>query len=512
MTATYSLLDHPWLWVIDRQGKPLRTGIRHALLDGENLMALADPDPGVEAACYRLLLAVVQASLRNRRGQVDEVPQDWPGDRIAAYLDAHEDDFDLAHPVKPFLQSPRLEGERRKTPAILKQPFVPGDDNRIMTFGFPGPNDAIDPSEAARHLVSVQAWGSGQTAGSPNPDAEKPSGSTPAGPLAGSVVAIPKGRTLAETLLLNVSTQANQGVAVWEVEPGKAPSGWIGRLAWPSRAYLLDFGPDGQVVSVAFGVGWKPEPLVNAADAGVVEETMFIYSAPDKAGVATYLRGPSADKFFYRSTPVVYGLESNLGSVQVRAAREWLDDAGRDLARITLYGRDNVGMTAASRQLRTELPLARSLVAPEGSGGSAAAHHLQTALDDTGKAAGVFAWAVRLRVEKRTARPGTGAEASRRRNGQVWAAAQPLFDTLLSSLATADPDDTDALDEMGRTYRAALRRVIVQSLLDAATANWAPMEHAKAKSDLLRGLSKCLPAPAPTDSPIHHTETEEVHA
>lgn len=96
-----NLLTSP-IWQFCLDGHVAALGVRDAIAKADRITEILEP-PLEQASLLRLLAAVVHA------GKPD----------LNAYLDRHNDKFELFHPEHPFGQSPKLKGVERGTAGIL---------------------------------------------------------------------------------------------------------------------------------------------------------------------------------------------------------------------------------------------------------------------------------------------------------------------------------------------------------------------------------------------------------
>ncbi|XNZ00086.1 type I-E CRISPR-associated protein Cse1/CasA [Micrococcus luteus] len=454
---TYDLLTEPWITVTGLDGTSHQVGIREALTKAEDIATVTDADGGVEAALLRLFGAVLHAAAYRRVRSGDDLNPlngDYPAAEINAYLDEHANAFDLFHPDRPFLQAPHASQFEARTPMTLGAPWFPGSGSKayLNATMVPRDTDALDAGLAARLLLSSQAWGSGQKTSGPLPKnlfealepGAKPSGSTPAGPLAGALIVVPTGETLAETLLLNLAfpKDGDPGIPVWEVNRGGArPSGHLGRLAWPARAYLLDASDDGRkVTAVHFGAGHRLDTDTNQAT-----ETTMAWNPAKGEKAATYMRG-RADLVLWRSTPTLYGWGEAAGVPQVRTAASWRESAWEEgLIQVTVYGRDNVGMSPATVQIAHPMPMVWALV-----GEYPHEADVEKVLAGTTKAAGSLRHALNGITEAST----------------LWSEVEPHWLDLLDALGAASRPVGSGQDLAVETDADAVRAALVRYAQD----------------------------------------------
>ncbi len=207
------------------------------------------------AALYRLVLAFAH---RVYGPSDDEAwsnlwrPVELPLDPLQEYLAKYPGRFDLFHPERPFLQCPALTSCSMSSTAKLVAFRAAGNNVTLFDHTTATDRPLLSPAEAARWLVTVQAY---DTGGTKTPYRNvKSSEKAPCNQFGCVLV---EGATLKETLLLNMPvynpkrqkpdmTTATDRPA-WEEErppnpePGepRVPDGWTDLLTWPSRRILL---------------------------------------------------------------------------------------------------------------------------------------------------------------------------------------------------------------------------------------------------------------------------------
>jgi CRISPR system Cascade subunit CasA len=253
MTAGFDLTTERWIPVVDLDGAPDEVSLREVLLKAHTFRRIVGETPPMTAALYRLVLAVLH------RAYGPEKETAWgrlwsagalPDTALAGYLDGLPDRFDLFHPQRPFLQCAALSSVSRSSVAKLVPHKAAG--NNVTLFDHTTSQDRVEftPAEAARWLVTAQAFDPG---GMKTPyEKDKASERSPCSTLG---VVVVEGATLRETLLLNAVVYApdaekptmttSEDAPAWESEPpppqpGKRdPRGWTDLLTWPSRRVLL---------------------------------------------------------------------------------------------------------------------------------------------------------------------------------------------------------------------------------------------------------------------------------
>lgn len=261
--ASFNLLNEPWIPVEDLGGATKEVGLRELFARAKGIKRIVHPSPVVTAALYRTAFAIMHRSV-----QADDI-EDWQaewdavdfGARVEAYLDRHEDRFDLFCEEAPFWQVVGMPANCRDNSWTKLALELPPNSSKLLfdhtTTLDPPPTS---PANAARVLVAAQSFavGAGKSC----------LGYTTHAPLVSVMVVIPEGRDLAETLLVNLMPGSGPSdLPVWERPPltandiedqdGAIWTGPASRLAWPSRAVHLTPDADG-VRWIKFAMGWRP--------------------------------------------------------------------------------------------------------------------------------------------------------------------------------------------------------------------------------------------------------------
>ncbi|PTA68499.1 type I-E CRISPR-associated protein Cse1/CasA [Deinococcus arcticus] len=275
--AGFSLLDEGWIPVRPLEGGAVRfVGLHEALMQARTFERIDDPSPLVTVALYRLCLAVLHRALRGPKDAAQAAEwysSSFPYEAIQAYLDTHADRFDLFHETQPFMQvadlTPELDGGKYLSHWTRLGTEV-GSANTTALFnpaGRPGGerNDAISPAEAARRLLEHQTFaleGLIRRFAFRAEDA----------PVAESALTLPQGRTLHETLCLNlVPYVAGDDAPAWEQPPLSAGTvqklyeggadlscvvrGLTDHYSWVSRSVRLIPEEDATVRFIGFAAG-----------------------------------------------------------------------------------------------------------------------------------------------------------------------------------------------------------------------------------------------------------------
>ncbi|MFI2026741.1 type I-E CRISPR-associated protein Cse1/CasA [Streptomyces buecherae] len=225
----WSLLDEPWLLArtadqgeaagphAGAQAAERAVGVRELLLDAHRFRDIEVDIPTQKPAIFRqLLLPLVVDALGFPKDAADWAKRfargafsDAEREGLVRYFDTYGGHFDLFSETDPFAQVAGLrtaKGET-KTSALLVATAAQG--NNVPLFSSRTDADPLEltPAEAARWLLHTHCWDTGQIKTGVEGDRQAKDGKTmanPVGPLGQLGVIMPRGRTLYETLLLNV--------------------------------------------------------------------------------------------------------------------------------------------------------------------------------------------------------------------------------------------------------------------------------------------------------------------
>ncbi|MFD7559614.1 type I-E CRISPR-associated protein Cse1/CasA [Streptomyces sp. NPDC059835] len=269
MTDGFSLTDNPWLRLPSATGEPAQErSLRTALLEAHEFGDLVVEIPTQKPAVFRqVLLPVILAALGRPADEREWMNWHSAGQwsqpqrlKLEAYLDAHRPLFDLFDPVQPFGQVAGLttvKGEMKTAGLIIA---TEATGNNVPLFASRTEGDAISltPAQAAHWLLHTQCWDTAAiktgAVGDPRAKAGKTTGN-PTGPLGQMGITLLAGRTLFETLLLNIpvgapptSTDLPQwkrrdpndprpaGTPQWQT---RSPEGLLDLWTWQSRRIRL---------------------------------------------------------------------------------------------------------------------------------------------------------------------------------------------------------------------------------------------------------------------------------
>lgn len=258
----FDLVTAQWIPVRMLDGRACEFGLQDTLVRAHEIAGLNLEFPTQEPPLLRLLLAFCYRAMQ---GPVDDKAWDslWdtptlPEPAITDYLDRWRHRLDLFDSEAPFFQSPHLEPEGRdgRKPAtrlISHAPsansiplFTPMTDQMGLT---------LSPAEAARWLIERHAWGtaSDKTGAKGNPRLKAGKDSPQVGYVGWIGFTAPIGRSLHETLLLNLIPWSRTNLLcggpndlpAWERDPTgptreeRPPEGVCDLYTWQGRRIRL---------------------------------------------------------------------------------------------------------------------------------------------------------------------------------------------------------------------------------------------------------------------------------
>lgn len=281
--SRFNLIDEQWIPVRFPDGIRAELGIQNALLRAREIAAIEDPSPLVVAALHRFLLAVLYRSMEGPT-DIDQAKtlfkEGLPGEKITAYLEKWRDRFWLFDEKYPFGQVPKFKPKTWRAWTALAAEH--NADNAKVLFDHVGMTVSgnIKPAAAVRWLLATQTF-----AISAGKSEISHTGTTPS---AGSVMAIPVGLNLLDTLLFCLIPQNRSvmqtDIPLWEKEPesleylktatnvldkksGKekdraverGATGIVDLFTWRTRSILFKELLSGEISELGFasGVGYK---------------------------------------------------------------------------------------------------------------------------------------------------------------------------------------------------------------------------------------------------------------
>lgn len=239
MTATFNLTTQQWIPILMRDGTTRDVSLRELFTIAPDAERLACELPTQDFAVLRVLLAILHRAIDGPR-DVDDWADLWesnalPLPAINAYLDQWAHRFDLLDPVLPFFQVPdmttrRLDDGEPDAGAGSVRKIVIDIPDRELTASmrrFEG-LDALTFPDAARWLIHTHAFDTAGikhgALGHPELTGGKVMPQGPAWAARLGPVHL-TGRTLWETLLLNLTGDAPGYDSARDLPPWERPQG-----------------------------------------------------------------------------------------------------------------------------------------------------------------------------------------------------------------------------------------------------------------------------------------------
>ncbi len=249
MTVSFDLQTQPWIPCVRLDGTAATLGLQATLAEAHTLRELGGESPLVTAALYRLLLAVLHR-VYDGPADYDAWGEIWAARRFDAvrlndYFDRWRDRFDLFHPQRPFYQAADDRVKPKSLTALVHH-VASGNNATLFDHHTDDGGLTLTPPEAARMVITAQSFGMGGLSGLD----QKFTGA----PWVGGIIFFVQGKTLFETLTLNMLEYSNgadppckrtsQDRPVWEQDdpftPNRAqPYGYLDYLTWQNRRILL---------------------------------------------------------------------------------------------------------------------------------------------------------------------------------------------------------------------------------------------------------------------------------
>ncbi len=316
---SFDLTRERWIQCQTHDGELLEASLGEVFEQAPNLRGLASESPIVDAAVRRLLLTILHRCF----GPEDDVAwrelwdcSEFSVSAIHSYLDKWRERFDLFHSERPFFQIARLveqtpNYEKGKKPAreLIAEQSSYGSPRDLFQSRPEGDEVPLAAAQAARWLVAIQAFHPGgllsRDAKNGDPTAAK------SGLLCGSAVVTVKGKSLFETLLLNLVNyptdfpSSSDDSPTWEQDvPSKynvrACRGLLDWYTWQSRRIQLLANDSGEVEHFVLLAGTELKD-------GQVEDPMCAYKKVQKLGFLNV--GFNPDRAIWRDSTVLYQVQ-----------------------------------------------------------------------------------------------------------------------------------------------------------------------------------------------------------
>ena len=283
MTASFNLLDEPWIRVTRLDGAPDEVSLLSLFREATDIAGIHGEIASQDTAVLRLLLAICHRAMDGPE-DLDIWEEYWrdPGSlgRDAVdHLERHRERFDLRDPDRPFFQVAGIRAASGKLWGLKSLIADVPNNNPLFTTRIAEGLESIGWAEAARWLVHVHAFDpAGIRSGAVGDPLAKKGRSFPIGTgWAGQIGTVTvMGENLERTLLLNavvckeipdlVDVDPEEDLAPWEREPdgparapAREPLGPVDCYTWQTRRVLLH-GDDDGVTGLFLGNGDRAKP------------------------------------------------------------------------------------------------------------------------------------------------------------------------------------------------------------------------------------------------------------
>jgi CRISPR system Cascade subunit CasA len=248
----FDLIKEPWIPYLTNDGQG-EMSLVDVLTQAHKIREILGDSPPVTIALHRLLLAILHRVYRGPQSS-DEWKQMYDAGsfdeaKIRQYFEKFADRFDLFHATYPFYQTTAVRDKVDKGTVIKLYLHSSNNATLFDHTTVLNPRE-LSPAESARLLVMIQAFDTGGLiTGDNGRDSAK------AAPLIQSAIALIRGETLFETLMLNLHRYCGEDQApfpfvededlpAWERDQptsrsSRQPDGPVDLLTWQSRSVLL---------------------------------------------------------------------------------------------------------------------------------------------------------------------------------------------------------------------------------------------------------------------------------
>ena len=283
MTASFNLLDEPWIRVTRLDGAPDEVSLLSLFREATDIAGIHGEIASQDTAVLRLLLAICHRAMDGPE-DLDVWEEYWQtpgslGRDAVDHLERHRERFDLRDPERPFFQVAGIRTASGKLWGLKSLIADVPNNNPLFTTRIAEGLESIGWAEAARWLVHVHAFDpAGIRSGAVGDPLAKQGRSFPIGTgWAGQIGTVTvMGENLERTLLLNTvvcgeldglnGVDPASDLAPWEREPdgpartpAREPLGPVDCYTWQTRRVLLH-GDDDGVTGLFLGNGDRATP------------------------------------------------------------------------------------------------------------------------------------------------------------------------------------------------------------------------------------------------------------
>ncbi|MDA0282874.1 MAG: type I-E CRISPR-associated protein Cse1/CasA [Planctomycetota bacterium] len=359
---SFNLVDEPWIPCCDSTGQRVLLGLEETLARAHELSEVYDDSPLVTVTLHRLLLALVHHLVQGPKDMAAWAEL-WKngngrfnGESVRDYLRDGQryPRFDLFHEEWPFYQCSQVpfstmdaktENEKSYEISVAKlaTELAAGNNDTLFDHSVDDCPQAISAGRAARLLLACHGFSMGGRI----TFERKEDGSADASPLVKGAVAVIRGESLFQTLLLNLHAwnganeepfgfKAREDLPAWERTEHTQPQdrkvdGYLDLLTRQSRRIRLKpVVSDTGVVSVRSAVVMKGEQFIDGFHRHG-HETMVAFNHNKDATVKQDpfpAIGFSEDRALWRSS---LSLFQSLDQLRTRPKMvDWLDELANE--------------------------------------------------------------------------------------------------------------------------------------------------------------------------------------
>ena len=548
MTASFNLLDEPWIRVTRLDGAPDEVSLLSLFREATDIAGIHGEIASQDTAVLRLLLAICHRAMDGPE-DLDVWEEYWrdPGSlgRDAVdHLERHRERFDLRDPDRPFFQVAGIRAASGKLWGLKSLIADVPNNNPLFTTRIAEGLESIGWAEAARWLVHVHAFDpAGIRSGAVGDPLAKKGRSFPIGTgWAGQIGTVTvMGENLERTLLLNAvvcgeldglnGVDPASDLAPWEREPdgpartpAREPLGPVDCYTWQTRRVLLH-GDDDGVTGLFLGNGDRATPQNRFL---VEPMTAWRYSEPQSRKLKAPVYMPcklSKDRAFWRGLSTLVAQLSP--PITVKGAGEvtpYRSPGVVSFYRGLMYHEivpasgliplHAVGIEYGPQESTVAELVDDVLSLPAGLLGQKNGRLLAVVRDAMGKTRQVAdaLWGLARDLDRaRGGSPDTGKDEGRRAAAAFYQVIDEHFPRWLASLDQEDPDRAHALwCERLRSEALEQQEALASAVPDTAFAG---RGEGRGRADVgrallffRRALNKAVPAPAQQDAPVEDAE------
>ena len=548
MTASFNLLDEPWIRVTRLDGAPDEVSLLSLFREAADIAGIHGEIASQDMAVLRLLLAICHRAMDGPE-DLDVWEEYWQtpgslGRDAVDHLERHRERFDLRDPERPFFQVAGIRTASGKLWGLKSLIADVPNNNPLFTTRIAEGLESIGWAEAARWLVHVHAFDpAGIRSGAVGDPLAKQGRSFPIGTgWAGQIGTVTvMGENLERTLLLNtvvceeipdlVDVDPEEDLAPWEREPdgparapAREPLGPVDCYTWQTRRVLLH-GDDDGVTGLFLGNGDRATPQNRFL---VEPMTAWRYSEPQSRKLKAPVYMPcklSKDRAFWRGLSALVAQPSSPITVKGAGKVTPYRSPGvvsfyRELMRRRIVSASGliplhaVGIEYGAQEAVVAELVDDVLSLPAGLLGQKNKRMLAVvrgAMEETEQVATAL-WVLARDLDRaRGGSPDTGKDAGRHAAAAFYQVIDERFPRWLASLDQEDPDRAHV------RWRGLLRSEALEQQKELASAvpdtAFAGRGEGKGRADVSRALlffrralNKTAPAPAQQDAPVEDAE------